>query len=337
MRVCVIGCGYWGAKHVRVLSAMPEVTLVVAIDARPARTEPLRRMYPSALCATDLDEVIDMVDAAVIATPPRSHAPIARKLLAAGKHVLVEKPMTAAASDARELITMADEAGLVLATGHTFEYNAVVRHLRDLVSSGDLGKIYYIDTARLNLGLYQPDVNVVWDLAPHDISIINLVLDSTPTAVSAWGASHAGSPFEDVAYLRLEYGQIDATANVHVSWLDPSKVRRVTVVGSQRMAIYDDLLDEGRLRVYDKGVQAAPLDGGVPMSYRYGSITSPHINLTEPLAEVDLDFVRCAISGQRPAVDGRRGLAVVEVLEAAEESMRTGRPVGLRQPADAHA
>jgi predicted dehydrogenase len=333
MRVGVIGCGYWGAKHVRVLSSLPEVSLVVAIDARADRTEPLKRTYPSALCATNLDDVMDLIDAAVIATPPLTHAPLARKLLAAGKHVMVEKPMTHSADDARELIAMADAAGLVLATGHTFEHNAVVRALKDIVASGDLGKIYYIDTARLNLGLYQPDCNVVWDLAPHDISIINLVLGATPTAVSAWGSAHAGSPFEDVAYLRLEYGTIGATANVHVSWLDPCKVRRVTVVGSRRMAVYDDLLDEGRLRIYDKGVQApAKLDGAIPMSYRYGGITSPHIDLKEPLAEVDRDFVTSAITGRAPVVDGRRGLAVVEVLEAAQESMRSGRTVELATP-----
>jgi predicted dehydrogenase len=335
MRVGVIGCGYWGAKHVRVLSSLPEVSLVVAIDKQTARTEPLKRMFPSALTATDVDDVMDLIDAVVIATPPLSHAPLARKMLAAGKHVMVEKPMTASAAEARELIAMADDAGLTLATGHTFEHNAVVRALRDMVAAGDLGKIYYIDTARLNLGLYQPDCNVVWDLAPHDISIINLVLGSTPTAVSAWGSAHAGSPFEDVAYLRLEYGTIGATANVHVSWLDPAKVRRVTVVGSQRMAVYDDMLDEGRLRIYDKGVQAsATLDGGIPMSYRYGGIHSPHIPLTEPLAEVDRDFVASAVAGTTPAVDGRRGLAVVEVLEAAQESMRSsGRLIEIAQPA----
>ncbi|GAB3871466.1 Gfo/Idh/MocA family protein [Dactylosporangium cerinum] len=334
MKVGVIGCGYWGAKHVRVLSSLPEVSLVVAIDAQTERIEPLRRMYPSALCVTSLDEVIDLIDAAIIATPPRSHAPLAKRLLAAGKHVMVEKPMTASTEEARELVAMADEAGLTLATGHTFEHNAVVKHLRDMVAAEELGKIYYIDTARLNLGLYQPDVNVVWDLAPHDISIINMVLDSTPTAVSAWGASHAGTPFEDVAYLRLEYGAIGATANIHVSWLDPSKVRRVTVVGSQRMAVYDDMLDEGRLRIYDKGVQGAPLDGTVPMSYRYGGITAPHIPMTEPLGEVDRDFVQSALTGRTPQVDGRRGLAVVEVLEAAAESMATGRTVEISQPAN---
>jgi predicted dehydrogenase len=246
---------------------------------------------------------------------------------------MVEKPMTASAAEARDLVAMADEAGLTLATGHTFEHNAVVKHLRDMVTGGDLGKIYYIDTARLNLGLYQPDVNVVWDLAPHDISIANMVLGATPTAVSAWGTSHAGTPFEDVAYLRLEYGSIGATANIHVSWLDPAKVRRVTVVGSQRMAVYDDMLDEGRLRIYDKGVQGAPLDGTVPMSYRYGGITAPHIPMTEPLGEVDRDFVQAALSGRTPQVDGRRGLAVVEVLEAAAESMATGRTVDIPQPA----
>ncbi|MGH3737170.1 MAG: Gfo/Idh/MocA family protein [Micromonosporaceae bacterium] len=327
MRVGVIGCGYWGAKHVRVLTGLPEVAQVVAVDSRPDRIEPMRRMYPGARCAQRLEEVIDEIDAAVVATPPRSHAPIAAALLRAGKHVLVEKPMAASAAEATELISLAETGDLVLMAGHTFEYNAAVLALRDVVASGELGTVYYIDAARLNLGLYQPDVNVIWDLAPHDVSIVNLLLDDQPRTVSAWGSRHAGSPFEDVAYLRLEYGQ--ATANVHVSWLDPCKVRRVTVVGSKRMAVYNDLLDDARLQIFDKGVFGPDEEpsGGVPMSYRYGGITSPHIEFREPLAAEDEHFVDCVRHGKTPDSDGWRGLGVVSVLEAAEESMRLGQTV----------
>ncbi|MGH3648631.1 MAG: Gfo/Idh/MocA family protein [Micromonosporaceae bacterium] len=327
MRVGVVGCGYWGAKHVRVLTGLPEVAQVVAIDSRPERIEPIRRMYHSARYAYRLDEVIDDIDAAVIATPPRTHAPLAAQLLRAGKHVLIEKPMATSSDEARELIDLAEARGLVLMAGHTFEYNAAVLALRDVITSGELGTIYYIDAARLNLGLYQPDVNVIWDLAPHDISIINLLLDSVPRTVTAWGSRHAGSPYEDVAYLRLDYGE--ATANVHVSWLDPAKVRRVTVVGSKRMAVYNDLLDDARLQIFDKGVSGPVTepDSGVPMSYRYGGISAPHIEFREPLATEDEHFVDCVRHHKTPDSDGYRGLGVVGVLEAAERSMRIGSAV----------
>ncbi|WP_026212304.1 Gfo/Idh/MocA family protein [Longispora albida] len=330
MRVGVIGCGYWGAKHLRVLTQIPEVSLVVAIDARPDQLSQIQQMYPGALCASSLDDVYDLIDAAVVATPPRTHGPIARELLKNGKHVLVEKPMTASVAEALELIELAEKNNLTLMAGHTFAYNAAVTALKDLVDSGELGSVYYLDSARLNLGLYQPDVNVVWDLAPHDISIMNTVLGAEPTAVTAWGSRHAGGPFEDVAYLRLEYGTLGTTANLHVSWLDPCKVRRTTVVGSKRMAVYNDLLDDGRLRIYDKGVQALPAnDGAMPMSYRYGGIVSPHIAFTEPLMNEDRHFVECVLTGARPRTDGYAGLAVVRVLEAAQESLATGKTVDL--------
>ncbi|MGY0233460.1 Gfo/Idh/MocA family protein [Longispora urticae] len=330
MRVGVIGCGYWGAKHLRVLTQIPDVDLVVAIDRCDDQLRQIKQQFPGVLCVSDLDESLDLVDAVIVATPPRTHGPIAKTLLAAGKHVLVEKPMTASTAEALELIALAEQGNLTLMTGHTFAYNAAVIALRDLVASGELGSIYYLDSARLNLGLYQPDVNVVWDLAPHDISIINTVLDAEPTSVTAFGSKHAGSPFEDVAYLRLDYGTIGATANLHVSWLHPSKVRQTTVVGSQRMAVYDDMLDEGRLRIYDKGVQAQPSnDGAVPMTYRYGGIVSPHIAFTEPLMSEDKHFVECIRTGARPKTDGYAGLSVVRVLEAANESIETGRTVEL--------
>lgn len=330
MRVAVIGCGYWGSKHVRVLSSMPNVDLVVAIDGQADRTRALQQQFPGLLTATSIDEVADLFDAAVIATPPLTHAPIARRLMAMGKHVLIEKPMATTSQDAQELIDISKAQGVVLMAGHTFEYNAAVHHLRDMVVRGDLGRVYYIDAARLNLGLYQPDVNCVWDLAPHDVSVLNFVLGSEPTTVSAWGNAHAGSPFEDVAYIQLEYGEIGASAQIHVSWLDPCKVRRTTVVGSKRMAVYNDMHADEAIRVYDKGVSAAPEpDAAIPMSYRHGDIHLPRINFNEPLAEEDGHFVECITEGIPCRTDGERGLAVVRVLEAAQESMRTRRPVDL--------
>jgi predicted dehydrogenase len=220
--------------------------------------------------------------------------------------------------------------------GHTFEYNAAVWKLREVIESGELGEIYYIDTSRLNLGMYQADVNVLWDLAPHDVSIINYLLQMTPRSVHAWGANLAHYRQEDVGYLRLSYGSRAVVAHVHVSWLDPCKVRRVTVVGSRKMAVYDDLADQERLRIYDKGIVASRDDDvrNPPMSYRYGGILSPYIKIQEPLRVQDEHFVECVATDRRPRTDGESGLAVVRVLEAADRSLRRGSPslVNGREP-----
>jgi len=258
------------------------------------------------------------------------------KAIAAGKHVLVEKPMATSAASGRRLLNAAEATSLTLMVGHTFEYNAAVWRLREAVEQGDLGNVYYVDTARLNLGLYQTDINVVWDLAPHDISIINHVLGATPTTVQAWGSSHAHAYLEDVAYLRLRYAEAGITAQIHVSWLDPCKVRRVTVVGSRKMAVYNDLADQERLRIYDKGVvMAGQEEFCPPLSYRYGGIFSPFVAMQEPLSIQDEHFLDCIRFGRRPRTDGRSGLAVVRALEAATLSLRKGSPVPLEAvPAD---
>ena len=326
MRVGVIGGGYWGSKHVRVLQGMAEVEQLALIEAKAERRESLAGSFPALVTFADLDEALDEVDALVIATPPRSHAALALQAIEAGKHVLVEKPMTTTVADARRLIHAADAASVTLMAGHTFEYNAAVERLRQAVLSGELGDVHYIDTARLNLGLYQSDINVMWDLAPHDVSILNRILDSSPTLVQAWGRAHAHAFLEDVAYLRLEYADIGVTAQIHVSWLDPCKVRRVTVVGSEKMAVYNDLADEERLRVYDKGVVVPDEEHlhEVPMSYRYGGISAPYIDFPEPLAVQDRHFLECARTAAQPRSDGHSGAAVVEVLEAAQRSLRNG-------------
>jgi len=337
IRVAVVGCGYWGSKHVRVLNGTQGVTEVTLVDGLKDRLEKLAGSYKTSPSYTDLQSALPQVDAVVVATPPSTHVGIALEAIEAGKHVLVEKPLAPTSSGARRLVDAASEAGVILMVGHTFEYNPAVRKLRELVTSGELGELYYIDSARLKLGLYQTDVNVILDLAPHDVSIINHVLGRKPVAVQAWAARHAHRRFEDVAYLRLFYDDFfddrGMSANIHVSWLDPCKVRRVTAVGSKKMAVYDDLNADERIRVLDKGVM--PQDGGnltqPPMSYRYGDIVVPFIPSDEPLGVQDRHFVECIERDARPLTDGLNGLAVVETLEAAERSRRLGRPVLLEE------
>jgi len=326
----VIGAGYWGSKHVRVLHSLEGVSSVAVIDPREERLRALTRTFPSARSFTSLDAALPHVDALIVATPPTSHAPIALAAMAAGKHVLVEKPLATHCADAERMIDVAREHGVHLMAGHTFQYSSAVWRLHELVQAGDLGDLYYIDSARLNLGLYQSDVNVIWDLAPHDVSIVNMLMGRLPTSVQAWGSRHAHRRFEDVAYLRMTYDDIGVVSHIHVSWLDPCKVRRLTVVGSRKMAVYNDLSTEERIRIHDKSVSCAIGDTDLtqpPMSYRYGNITSPFVPTGEPLVAEDNHFVECITTGAPCRTDGRSGLAVVEVLEAAQISLQTGNPV----------
>ena len=339
LHIAVVGCGYWGSKHVRVLHSIDAVGQVVLVDACEPRLRNIARTYPNAVRFASLEDALPHVDAVIVATPPTTHVPLALMALDAGKHVLVEKPLAPTAREARTLIASAARSGTVLMVGHTFEYNPAVWKLRELVQNRVLGDVYYLDSARLNLGLYQNDVNVILDLAPHDVSIVNHVLGEKPTAVQAWASRHAHPRFEDVAYLRLTYANEKLSANIHVSWLDPCKVRRVTAVGSAKMAVYDDLAPEERIRVMDKGVSRTPSGAGdlsqPPMSYRYGDITSPYVASDEPLSVQDSHFVRCLTTGSTPKTDGANGLAVVEVLEAAQLSLRLNRPVSLYEIAEA--
>jgi predicted dehydrogenase len=331
LRVGVVGCGYWGSKHIRVLHSLESVGTIAVIDPNPDRALQLSRNYPALEGYKDLDEAIPHLDAVIIATPPSTHKPLALKAIAAGVHVMVEKPLATNAADAREMIAAAEAAGVVLMVGHTFEYHSAVWQLREMVQKKELGDLYYLDTARLNLGLYQHDCNVLFDLAPHDVSILNYVLGASPVSVQCWSSHHANAKLEDVGYLRLHYKDPDVTANVHVSWLDPCKVRRVTMVGSQKMVIFNDLASEERIKVHDKGVSQGPQLGDdltqPPMSYRYGDVVSPHLVMNEPLMVEDEHFVDCILTGLTPLTSGANGLAVVEVLEAAQLSATEGREV----------
>jgi predicted dehydrogenase len=329
IRIAVVGYGYWGSKHVRVLSGLPNVQVTV-VDAVPVRLDTARTAHSRVITATALSQVLDQVDGVLVATPPASHAAVARLAVQAGKSVLVEKPLASTVRDAVELVELAARHGVSVTVGHTFEYNPAVRKLREIILSGQLGRILYIDSARLGLGLYQHDVNVIWDLAPHDVSILCYLLGEMPRTATAWAQRNVGDRHADVAYMRLYFPRSLVPAFVHVSWLDPCKVRRLTVVGDQKMAVYNDMSPNERIRIYDAGVDIPDADvagSSLPVSYRTGDIVSPFIPFQEPLVLQDRQFVRSVRTGEPTDTPGERGLAVVRVLAAIDASQRSGRPV----------
>lgn len=331
MRIGVIGCGYWGPKHLRVMSEIPGVTQLVAIDGSAEALRQVVSDLPGVLTRPTLTTALDEIDAVVVATPPASHAELATEALEAGKHVLIEKPMTANSTEANALVDLADRTGLVLAVGHVFAHNDAVRRLESIIGSGRLGRLHYLDSARLSLGLYRSDVNVLWDLAAHDISISNLLVGAVPDTVSAWGDRHTHGFGVDVAALRLWYDRPQVAATIRVSWLDPDRVRRTTVVGSEKMAVYDDTDPDARIRVLDRGRRLrARLGSNRPpeISYRDQSTQIPDFPFREPLKVQARDFLRACLTEDGPKVDGRAGLAVVAVLEAADRSLEEhGAPI----------
>ncbi len=332
-RVGVVGYGYWGSKHVRVLNSLPGVDVTV-VDSDPRRLEDACVSFPGIRMARRLDEVQDGLDAVVVATPPTTHRAVGVQALMAGLHTMVEKPLAATVEDAETLVRIAAARRRILMVGHTFEYNPAVRKLKEIIRSGELGRILYINTARLSLGLYQRDCNVIWDLAPHDISIISYLLDEIPRRVSVWAQRNLGDIHADMAYLRLEFESSAAPAFVHLSWLSPHKVRRVTVVGEKKMVVYNDMSDNERIRIYDAGVDPAHGDElssshAMPVTYRTGDIVSPYVPFAEPLLVQDAHFVECVRTGQRPNTPGERGLEIVRVLAATDRATETGAPADI--------
>ena len=327
VNVGVIGSGYWGVKHIRNFHELAEANLRVVCDLEEERLFQVRRQYPYASTTSNLGDLFtDEVDAVVVATPVSSHYRLAREALLHGKHVLVEKPLTASSRQAVELIELADKRNLVLMSGHTYEYHPAVDFLRDYVRSGQLGDVFYIDADRLNLGLFRPDVNVLWDLAPHDICIVLSLVGEDPVSVSARGSSCIDPTVYDVAYMELKFPG-DILAHIHVSWLDPCKVRNITVVGSKKMVVYDDVSDAEKIRIYDKGVAIKADDDEVgtwPPRYRHGDVTIPFISSAEPLKLECSHFLQCIRDGVNPRSDGWAGLRVVSILEAANKSLVNG-------------
>lgn len=313
----VIGWGYWGPKVARNLDSVPHasVTMVADLDARRLQslaTQPTIRTTtrPEDIFRSDVDGV-------VISAPVRAHYQLAREALLHGKHVLVEKPLTASVAEAEDLVRLARAQGRTLMVGHTFEYSPAVNELKKLVESGDLGKIYCIEAERVNLGLFRSDINVIWDLAPHDISILLYLLGRTPERVKVQAHAHLQPSIQDVAHLDLGFAD-GMNAHIHVSWLHPCKIRRVTLIGDLRMVVYDDTNPSEMIKIYNKG---ADVDADPVVSYRYGAITIPHIDWTEPLRLECEDFANAIRTGQAPRASGEVGLEVVKVLSMVQDTL----------------
>lgn len=323
--VGVIGYGYWGPNMVRNFADVPDARLVAVSDRRSERLDLVRRRHPSVTTYTDHTELLadPAVDAVVIATPVSSHFPIAAAALQSGRHVLVEKPLAANSDEGQRLLDLALDRGRVLMVDHTFVYTPAVRKIHELVSEGTLGEIYYYDSVRVNLGLFQHDVNVVWDLAVHDLAILDFVLPFSPVAVSATGISHVPGRPENIAYITAFF-ESSLIAHVHVNWLAPVKIRRTLIGGSRQMIVYDDLEASEKVKVYDKGITVGESGENLYqmlVGYRTGDMWAPKIDVTEALAIEARHFVDCVHGGAVPVTDGQAGLRVLRVLEAACQSM----------------
>jgi predicted dehydrogenase len=324
LNIGVIGYGYWGPNLVRNFIELPESDVVMVADLNEDRLGQLHARYPTVLTTSNYTDLfLAGLDAVVVATPPATHFRFAWECLVHGLHVLVEKPLTLDSRQAQDLVHLAETNGRTLMVGHTFEYNPAVHALKKLIESGELGAIHYIDGARLNLGLFQPDLNVLWDLAPHDISILCYILGKTPISISAHGKACVFPDIHDVVYLNLVFPD-NILAHIHVSWLDPCKVRRITVVGSNKMAVYNDVSTLEMIKVYDKGVEAPKYTdnfGEFHCSYRYGDVLIPNIHFVEPLRLECQHFIRCIVERTKPCSCGEDGLNVVRILEAAQRSL----------------
>jgi predicted dehydrogenase len=327
LNIGVIGYGYWGPKLVRNFQELPNTQVTMVADKDAGRLNQVRQAHREVEVTHDYMDVLNSdVDGVVIATPVSTHFRLAWDALRYGKSVLVEKPLARTPQECQALIDLAESHHLAVMVGHTFEYNPAVVMLRNMVASGELGQIYYAYGLRTNLGIFQKDINVIWDLAPHDISILLYVLGQLPTSVSACGEAYVQPGIQDVARMSLFFPD-QVQAHIHVSWLDPCKVRRITIVGSKKMVVYDDVEPLEKLKVYDKGVdkpEHTDTYGEFQLSYRYGNITIPQIAAQEPLRLECAHFAECIASKQTPRSDGRSGLRVVKVLEGAQASLIDG-------------
>lgn len=318
LRFGVIGWGYWGPKIARNLDALPRASVSMVADLDEKRLHSLAINQPWVRTTTHVEELLSSdVDGIVISSPVRAHYQLAKAALLHDKHVLVEKPLTANVQEARELVDLARARELTLMVGHTFEYSPAVNELKKLIENGDLGKIYCIEAERVNLGLFRSDINVIWDLAPHDISILLYLLGKRPERIKVQAHAHVQRQIEDVAHLDLGFAD-GMNAHIHVSWLHPCKIRRVTIIGDQRMVVYDDTNPAEMLKIYNKG---ADIHADPVVSYRHGAITIPHIDWTEPLRLECEDFAQSIRTGQSPRASGEVGLEVVRVLAAVQDAL----------------
>ena len=338
IKVGVVGCGYWGPNLIRNLRQSPDCHLKVICDMSEQRLKHMRKLYHDVATTNSFQELLAdaELDAIVVATPVRFHYEMAKAVLLAGKHVFIEKPMARTVAEGEELCALAEQRGLVIMVGHTFLFSPAVRRMKEIIDSGDIGEIQYISARRLNLGLFQKDINVAWDLAPHDISIILHLLGEQPKTVSCQGSSHVNRHIEDVTMMYLTFRK-NCCAFIQNSWLDPKKTRQMTVVGTRRMIVYDDIEPLEKLKVYDARVEVPPhydTFADFTYSYHYGDAYVPYIKQDEPLKLECQHFLDCIRGEAKPITGGLAGLEVVRILEASTQSLRKqGHAVNLGLPA----
>lgn len=328
IKTAVIGCGYWGPNLIRNFRSLSNCKLVSVCDKSKDRLKYILNLNPDVKTTSDSNHVLNNpdVDAIAIATPVNTHYKLGKKSLLAGKHTFIEKPMASNTDECRELVALAHELNLTLMVGHTFIYSTPVKRIKKIIDSGDIGELLYINSQRLNLGLFQKDINVAWDLAPHDISIILYIMGKAPYAVNCQGKAHVNEGIEDVTNISLSFLN-GGFATIQSSWLDPNKVRRMTFVGSRRMILYDDNEPLEKIRIYDKRVELPPhydTFAEFHYAYHYGDMYSPYLNQVEPLKTLCQHFIDCIKTGETPMTSGIEGLQVVQILEAANHSLTIG-------------
>jgi predicted dehydrogenase len=328
VRVAVVGCGYWGPNLIRNLALCPGTQVAAICDPQVEARERGVQVCSTAEPLDDFEAVLarDDIDAVVIATPMGMHAPQAKAALEAGLHVLVEKPLATRLADAKELVALAAQRERILMVDHTFVYSPPVTRIKEIMDAGELGDIHFIDSVRINLGLIQEDANVLWDLAPHDLSIVEFLLERQPHSVTAFGSCHTGDGgLEDVAYMSLDYGE-GLIVTLHVNWLSPVKIRHFIIGGKKKSLVYNHLNLAEPIKVYDSGITVAPdtdTRRRAVVNYRTGDVWSPFVDQSEALKFMAADFVQCIRTGQRPLADGHAGRQVVAILEAAQRSLET--------------
>lgn len=323
VKIAVIGCGYWGPNLIRNFSQLEDIELAYVCDLDGTKLARLKKNYPNVKTAQNYADILKdrEVSGVCIATPLETHYKIAKEFLLNGKNVLVEKPFVQNSAEAEELIGIAEKNNLVLMVDHIFIYTDAVRKIKELVDKGELGKLYYFDSERINLGLIRKDANVIWDLATHDIAIIDYLFNQKPVGVSALGSSHVLSEKEEMAHITLKH-EGGFMSHIHVSWLSPVKIRKILVVGDKKMVLYDDVEPTEKIKIYDKGIDVRPAEitPFAPL-YRGGDIVIPNLDQTEALKRLAEHFIDCIKSGRKPLTDGRAGLRTVKILEAIQKSL----------------
>lgn len=325
MKIAVVGLGYWGPNLVRNFLGINAVSGVIGCDKDPVRLEKIKVRFPEIETTLDYNAILkrEDIEAVAVVTSVSSHYAIAKAALEAGKHCFIEKPMTATVAQAEDLINLAEKKGLKIMVDHTFIYTGAVKKMKEIIDQGRLGDIYYFDSVRVNLGLFQHDVNVIWDLAPHDISIMDFLLQKKPTSVSAVGSCHVGNGLEDIAYLTVNFDN-NLIAHFHVNWIAPVKVRTTLIGGAKSMIVYDDMENSEKVKVYDKGIEVKTQEGVYEtlVQYRTGDMYAPKLEQTEALTLEANHFIDCIQNDKSPLTDGISGLNVVRILEASEKSIK---------------